>query len=125
MADRLNTTSASAGDKRRRAFSVARIRDVATMRNGPPFIPAHDITRGILHAVQATLHFALMLIVMYVSLCIIVDIFELTNRILAGPFKSRSSSLSSSALVLERPCSGGSRVTLLITSAGGERSVML
>ncbi|KAI0753816.1 CTR copper uptake transporter [Fomes fomentarius] len=75
MADRLNTIpSSSARDKKPSAFSVTRIRDVATMRNGPPFIPAHDITRGILHAVQATLHFALMLIVMTFQVSFIIAI---------------------------------------------------
>lgn len=36
------------------------------MRSAPPFIPAHDITRGVLHMGQAALAFAFMLAVMYV-----------------------------------------------------------
>jgi len=36
----------------------------ATIRTSPPFIPAHDLTRGMLHVVQATLGFLFMLTVM-------------------------------------------------------------
>lgn len=39
----------------------------AVTRTIPPFIPAHDITRGVLQAVQTTLDFAFMLAVMCVS----------------------------------------------------------
>ena len=38
------------------------------MRSDPPFILSHDISRGIIHTAQALLHFALMLVVMYVAL---------------------------------------------------------
>lgn len=42
----------------------ARVRDTVTMRSGPPFILAHDLARGILHATQSALHFAIMLALM-------------------------------------------------------------
>jgi hypothetical protein len=39
-----------------------------SMRPAPPFIRAHDITRGVMHAGQTALGFAFMLVVMCVSL---------------------------------------------------------
>jgi hypothetical protein len=36
----------------------------ATRHTSPPFIPAHDLTRGLLHIVQVTLGFLFMLTVM-------------------------------------------------------------
>ncbi|KAI0742239.1 CTR copper uptake transporter [Daedaleopsis nitida] len=71
LANKINV--ASTGEKPS-AFSAARIRDVATMRNGLPFIPAHDIPRGILHGLQAALSFALMLIVMTFQAAFIISI---------------------------------------------------
>jgi copper transporter 1 len=52
-----------------------------SMRSGPPFIPAHDIARGILHMGQAALGFAFMLAVMYVLLCKLVDTVVITNNL--------------------------------------------
>ncbi|KAI0691595.1 CTR copper uptake transporter [Earliella scabrosa] len=70
-AKRLN---ASTADKKPNALSLGRIRGAGLTRNGPPFIAAHDIPRGILHGVQATLHFALMLIVMTFQVSFIIAI---------------------------------------------------
>ncbi|KAF8956846.1 CTR copper uptake transporter [Flammula alnicola] len=41
-----------------------RLSAILTLRSAPPFIPAHDVVRGILHAGQAALTFAFMLAVM-------------------------------------------------------------
>ncbi len=62
QADRLNLPSS----KKSSAAFPGRVRDAVTMRSGPPFILSHDVTRGIIHAVQSALHFAIMLVVMYV-----------------------------------------------------------
>ena len=43
-----------------------RFRDTLSLRKGPPFIASNDIARGIIHAVQSALHFAIMLALMYV-----------------------------------------------------------
>ena len=64
-ADRLNLPSS--GQKKKPSLFPGRVRDAVTMRSGPPFILSHDIARGIIHAVQAALHFAIMLVVMYVA----------------------------------------------------------
>jgi solute carrier family 31 (copper transporter), member 1 len=37
---------------------------IKTKRTSPPFIPAHDVSRGILHIAQTTLGFFFMLTVM-------------------------------------------------------------
>ncbi|KAF8890941.1 CTR copper uptake transporter [Infundibulicybe gibba] len=47
---------------------------VLTMRNAPPFIPAHDITRGIMHMGQMALNFILMLAVMTFQVAFILSI---------------------------------------------------
>ena len=66
QADRLNLPSS--GGKQPSTDFPGRVRDVVTMRSGPPFILSHDISRGTIHTAQALLHFALMLVVMYVAL---------------------------------------------------------
>lgn len=43
---------------------------VLTMRNIPPFIPAHDIARGLLHGAQSLLNFAFMLAAMSVVIVV-------------------------------------------------------
>lgn len=40
------------------------VAEVISLRNIPQFIPAHDLTRGILHTVQVVLMFAFMLAAM-------------------------------------------------------------
>lgn len=52
--------------KKEQATGVVRpqVRNVLMLRAVPPFIPAHDIARGVLHAAQAALGFAIMLAVM-------------------------------------------------------------
>ncbi|KAJ3976101.1 CTR copper uptake transporter [Lentinula raphanica] len=47
---------------------------VLLMRRAPPFIPAHDIVRGIMHAGQAALSFAFMLAVMTFQLGFIISL---------------------------------------------------
>ncbi|TFK98421.1 Ctr copper transporter [Pterulicium gracile] len=44
------------------------------MRRVPPFIPAHDLTRGVVFAAQSALSFALMLIVMTFNVGFILSI---------------------------------------------------
>ena len=67
-ADRMNTkglpvdSTSQPGSKKQPTSSA--IRDAATLRNAPPFIPAHDIVRGIAYAGHAALQFAFMLAVM-------------------------------------------------------------
>ena len=61
QADRANLP---APGEKKGAFGAARVRDTLSMRSGTPFIPAHDLARGLIHAVQSALHFALMLAVM-------------------------------------------------------------
>lgn len=48
------------------ASTTAVFRDAATLRSAPPFIPSHDLLRGLIYAIHMTLQFAFMLIVMYV-----------------------------------------------------------
>ena len=75
VANKLNSPSASKTVvKPSRLFLIP--------RNIPPFIPAHDIVRGILHAGQAALGFAFMLVVMYISFpcSTIVTIADQDNR---------------------------------------------
>jgi len=40
---------------------------ILVLRNAVPFIPAHDIARGIFHMGQAALGYSFMLAVMYVT----------------------------------------------------------
>ncbi|KAI0776532.1 CTR copper uptake transporter [Trametes elegans] len=61
QADRLNLPM---NGKKSAGVNTGRLRDSLTLRSSTPFILAHDLTRGILHAAQATLQFAFMLIVM-------------------------------------------------------------
>ncbi|KIK65180.1 hypothetical protein GYMLUDRAFT_160434 [Collybiopsis luxurians FD-317 M1] len=61
-----NKLNNDAGNKKNNTAGVpqATIKNVFLMRRAPPFIPAHDIVRGIMHAGQAALNFAFMLAVM-------------------------------------------------------------
>ncbi|RDX43368.1 CTR copper uptake transporter [Lentinus brumalis] len=70
QADRLNLPSS----KKSSAAFPGRVRDAVTMRSGPPFILSHDVTRGIIHAVQSALHFAIMLVVMTFQASFIISI---------------------------------------------------
>jgi len=47
-----------------RLSKLPTVAGILTLRTIPPFIPAHDIVRGILHAGQAALAFTFMLAVM-------------------------------------------------------------
>ncbi|KAI9060370.1 CTR copper uptake transporter [Trametes sanguinea] len=71
QADRLNLPTA---DEKRPNYHTGRLRDSLTLRNAPPFILSHDLSRGILHAVQAALQFAFMLIVMTFQVSFILSI---------------------------------------------------
>ncbi|KAI0632591.1 CTR copper uptake transporter [Trametes polyzona] len=62
QADRINLPTSSSTDKI--SFTSNRIRDTVALRNAPPFNFVHDLTRGVLHAVQVAIQFAFMLIVM-------------------------------------------------------------
>ncbi|OCH86241.1 CTR copper uptake transporter [Obba rivulosa] len=54
--------------------SIATVRSTVTMRGAPPFILAHDLSRGIVHATQSTLKFAFMLVVMTFQVSFIIAI---------------------------------------------------
>ncbi|KAI0070223.1 hypothetical protein K474DRAFT_1670324 [Panus rudis PR-1116 ss-1] len=56
------------------ADAITPLKDAITMRDAPPFILAHDVTRGVLYACQAALQFALMLAVMYYQVGFILSI---------------------------------------------------
>ncbi|KAI0665517.1 CTR copper uptake transporter [Trametes maxima] len=90
QADRINLPTSS--DKKR-ALPSGRIRDTITLRNAPPFIPAHDIARGILHAAQVAIQFAFMLIVMsfQVSFILSIIIGLSVGETLFGRFASHAS----------------------------------
>ncbi|KAH9926617.1 CTR copper uptake transporter [Epithele typhae] len=68
QADRINARNEKS------AGGVARVRDMVSMRNGPPFIPANDLTRGVMHAAQSALHFAIMLALMTFQLAFFISI---------------------------------------------------
>ncbi|KAI0351108.1 CTR copper uptake transporter [Trametes cingulata] len=70
QADKMNLPSP--GEKA--ILPSGRLRDTMTLRNAPPFIPAHDIARGIVHAVQVAMQFAFMLIVMTFQVSFIISI---------------------------------------------------
>lgn len=55
------------GVKEKSANGNASAQDLAAMRSIPPFIPAHDITRGAVFGFEALLRYALMLAVMCVE----------------------------------------------------------
>ena len=63
QADRINLPTT--GEKKP-SLTTGGVRAAFTVRNAPPFVFSHDLARGLLHAVQAALQFAFMLIVMYV-----------------------------------------------------------
>ncbi|KAI1787102.1 CTR copper uptake transporter [Ganoderma leucocontextum] len=69
QADRFNL-----GEKSSSTSWPGRIRDVATLRTGLPFIPANDISRGIIHSAQALIHFAIMLVVMTFQASFIISV---------------------------------------------------
>ncbi|CDO75149.1 hypothetical protein BN946_scf184590.g6 [Trametes cinnabarina] len=71
QADRLNLPTTS---EKRTDYHTGRLRDSLTIRNAPPFILSHDLSRGVLHAVQAALQFAFMLIVMTFQVSFILSI---------------------------------------------------
>lgn len=54
-------------DKNKKAAKAGLV-TMFTPRTIPPFIPAHDIARGIMQSVQSGLTFLFMLAVMYISL---------------------------------------------------------
>ncbi|KAI0820539.1 CTR copper uptake transporter [Trametes gibbosa] len=60
--DKINLATSSASDKA--SLTSNNIRGTMTLRNAPPFNYVHDLTRGVLHAVQVAVQFAFMLIVM-------------------------------------------------------------
>ncbi|KAF9476563.1 CTR copper uptake transporter [Pholiota conissans] len=70
MANRLNQSKSTKNDDGLRPG----FKTVLTLGNTPPFIPAHDIVRGILHAGQAALSFAFMLAVMTYNAAFIICI---------------------------------------------------
>ncbi|KAJ3784717.1 CTR copper uptake transporter [Lentinula aff. detonsa] len=69
-----NKLNANENADKKRAVSPLTPGNVFLMRRAPPFIPAHDIVRGILHAGQAALTFAFMLVVMTFQLGFIIAI---------------------------------------------------
>ena len=76
-------------------------------RTVPPFILSHDLPRGVIYMVQATLSYALMLAVMSVlSLllfrCATADLFSDVGRL-----TPRTSSLLLQVWLLEKPCLEG------------------
>ncbi|OJT14549.1 hypothetical protein TRAPUB_8882 [Trametes pubescens] len=62
QADRINLPTATSSEKV--TLTSTRVRDTVTLRNAPPFSWAHDVARGLLHAVQVAIQFIFMLIVM-------------------------------------------------------------
>ncbi|KAJ3995057.1 CTR copper uptake transporter [Lentinula boryana] len=69
-----NKLNANENADKKRAVPPLTPGNVFLMRRAPPFIPAHDIVRGILHAGQAALTFAFMLVVMTFQLGFIISI---------------------------------------------------
>ncbi|KAJ3730926.1 CTR copper uptake transporter [Lentinula guzmanii] len=69
-----NKLNANENADKKRAVPSLTPGNVFLMRRAPPFIPAHDIVRGILHAGQAALTFAFMLVVMTFQLGFIIAI---------------------------------------------------
>ncbi|KAH9846562.1 CTR copper uptake transporter [Lenzites betulinus] len=62
QADRINLPTTTTSDKA--SLTSNSIRHTVTLRNAPPFNYVHDLTRGVLHAVQVAVQFLFMLIVM-------------------------------------------------------------
>lgn len=95
-----------------KAVSVppATLGNVLLMRRAPPFIPAHDIVRGIMEIGQATLKFWFMLAVMWVGSNLIVFFEELIYHLsLIGPFRSDSYFRLLLGLEWVKCCLGGLR----------------
>ncbi|KAJ3889049.1 CTR copper uptake transporter [Lentinula edodes] len=61
-------------EKKKRTVPPSTVGNALLLRRAPPFIPAHDIVRGILHAGQAAFSFAFMLVVMTFQLGFIISI---------------------------------------------------
>ncbi|TBU40029.1 CTR copper uptake transporter [Dichomitus squalens] len=62
------------GEKPSSSSFPTRIRDASTLRGSLPFIPSHDISRGIIHAAQALMHFTIMLAVMTYQAAFLISI---------------------------------------------------
>lgn len=59
----------------------------ASRRRVPPFMPSHDILRGVIQAIQSTFSYALMLAVMYVWFILLARIFTArTHRTFNGAY---------------------------------------
>ncbi|KAI0655805.1 CTR copper uptake transporter [Cubamyces menziesii] len=71
QADRINLPTT--GEKKP-SLTTGGVRAAFTVRNAPPFVFSHDLARGLLHAVQAALQFAFMLIVMTFQVAFILSI---------------------------------------------------
>ncbi|KAH9900710.1 CTR copper uptake transporter [Cubamyces lactineus] len=71
QADRINLPTT--GEKKPN-LTTGGVRAAFTLRNAPPFVFSHDLARGLLHAVQAALQFAFMLIVMTFQVAFILSI---------------------------------------------------
>ena len=68
----------------------------------PPFIPSHDIPRGVFHIVQTTMSYALMLVIMYVSPSFAITFWSSPSQLLSGRLTLDSSFLLYWVLVWER-----------------------
>ncbi|KAI0798215.1 CTR copper uptake transporter [Abortiporus biennis] len=66
QSDRINLKGLPTSDPKRSSLkrTFTEVKNVATMRDAPPFILKHDFVRGFIHATQALLQFAFMLAVM-------------------------------------------------------------
>ncbi|KAJ3874657.1 CTR copper uptake transporter [Lentinula edodes] len=71
-ANKLNANGDS--EKKKRTVPPSTVGNALLLRRAPPFIPAHDFVRGILHAGQAAFSFAFMLVVMTFQLGFIISI---------------------------------------------------
>ena len=58
-------------EKEKNADANSSVQSVVAMRSIPPFIPTHDISRGVVYGIEALLRYALMLAVMYVRVSIL------------------------------------------------------
>ncbi|KAJ4480195.1 CTR copper uptake transporter [Lentinula aciculospora] len=69
-----NNLNANGNSEKNTVIPPSTVGNVLLMRRAPPFILAHDIVRGIMHAGQAALTFAFMLAVMTFQLGFIISI---------------------------------------------------
>ncbi|KAJ3849541.1 CTR copper uptake transporter [Lentinula lateritia] len=69
-----NKLNANGDWEKKRTVPPSTVGNALLLRRAPPFIPAHDIVRGILHAGQAAFTFAFMLVVMTFQLGFIISI---------------------------------------------------